>query len=271
MLYDKVKESANYLRESLPYEPEVALILGSGLGDIAQQIEGALSIPFASVPYMKPSTVQGHAGRFVCGNLGGHCVICMQGRLHAYEGYSAREVAYPVFVMHQLGAGVLLSTNAAGGINTSFQVGDVMMLTDHINLTGMNPLVGPEEPGIGPRYSDMTHAYSPRLQDVMRHAASKVGLGLREGVFLGDLGPSFETPAEIRAFRTLGGDAVAMSMVLEVIAAVNCGMEVAGLSLITNMAAGVLDGPITAEEVTETGTRRAAALCSLVQEFLREL
>jgi len=269
--FAKVQESATYLRESLPRVPEVGMILGSGLGGLADRIEDAHCIPYASVPYMVTSTVEGHAGRFVCGMLDGRYVICMQGRLHAYEGYSPREVAFPVFVMKVLGVSTLLVTNASGGINTSFEVGDIMMIVDHINMKGGNPLLGPYEPRLGPRYNDMSHAYTPALQEKMRIAARRCGIPLREGVFLGDLGPSFETPAEIRAFRTLGADAVAMSTIFEVIAAANCGLDVVALSLIANMAAGVLDAPITSEEVNVIGARRAVTLCTLVGEFLHLL
>lgn len=271
MIYAQMQESATYIRESLPQVPEVGMILGSGLGAVADQIENPLYISYASVPYMAASTVQGHKGRFVCGTFAGHYVICMQGRLHAYEGYSAREIAFPVFVMKLLGIRTLLVTNASGGINPQFEVGDIMMIVDHINMTGMNPLTGPAELRLGPRYNDMTYAYTPALQQKMREAARRQQIELREGVFLGDLGPSFETPAEIRAFRTLGADAVAMSTVFEVIAAANCGLDVAALTLITNMAAGMEGTPLSSDEVNETGARKAATLCALVGEFLREL
>ena len=271
MLYQRIVESASYLRDSLAVTPKVALILGSGLGDIADKIEGPQCVRYGSVPYMVQSTVEGHEGRFVAGTLSGKSVICMQGRLHAYEGYSARDVAYPVYVMRELGVDTLIITNAAGGIDTSYRPGDIMMITDHINFTGMNPLIGPSEAHLGPRYNDMTFAYTPALQQIMRRVAASQHVDLREGVYLGCLGPSFETPAEIRAFRTLGADAVGMSTVFEVIAAANCGLGVVALSLITNMAAGVLEGAISSEEVDEIGARKAAQMCGLICGFLQEL
>ena len=268
MLFDQVEESASFLRENLSIQPRFALILGSGLGRIAERIESPGTIDYPDVPHMVTSTIEGHAGRFVAGTLSGKPVICMQGRLHAYEGYPACQIAFPVFVMRRLGVETLVITNASGGINTSFAPGDIMMIEDHINFTGMNPLVGQHDPRLGPRYNDMSSAYSPRLRDIMRAVAERQRATLREGVYLGDLGPSFETPAEIRAFRTLGADAVGMSTIFEVIAAANCGIEVLALSLITNMAAGVLDQPITSEEVNEIGARKAVEMCDLICGFL---
>lgn len=271
MLYSRVSESASYLRDSLPQVPHVGLILGSGLGPIADSIEDPHCIPYASVPYMVQSSAPGHNGCFVCGMLNGVYVICMQGRLHAYEGHAARDIAYPVFVLKELGVETLLITNASGGINTEFAVGDLMLINDHINFTGKNPLIGPEEPGIGPRFNDMTNAYSPILARKIKAIAKRQQMDLKEGVYLGCLGPSFETPAEIRAFRTWGADAVGMSTVFEVIAAANCGMEVAAIALITNAAAGMSEMPITSEEVNEVANRKAVGLCALFCELLQEL
>ncbi|NTU89954.1 MAG: purine-nucleoside phosphorylase, partial [Actinobacteria bacterium] len=266
------QESAAYLRESLPQIPRVGIILGSGLGSIASEINDSISLPYASVPYMRTSTAPGHSGRFVCGTLNGVYVICMQGRLHAYEGYSASDVAYPIQVMKELGIEALILTNASGGINTSYAVGDIMVISDHINFTGLNPLVGPNDDEVGPRSHDMSHAYSPRLRELAKQAAYQQGIHLQEGVYIGCLGPSFETPAEIRAFRILGADAVGMSTVFEVIAATHCGLPVLAFSLITNMAAGIVaDDTITMEEVADIGGRKAVQVCALVRDIVGEL
>ena len=264
----EVEESAAYLQSVLRIQPKVALILGSGLGGLSERIEDPQYVDYADVPNMVQSTVEGHMGRFVVGMLSGKPVICMQGRLHAYEGHTSADVAFPIYVMRALGVEVLLITNASGGINTSFEPGDIMLIDDHINFTGMNPLIGPHDPALGLRYNDMSYAYDPDLRSAMRRAAAELDISLREGVYIGVLGPSFETPAEIRAFRALGADAVGMSTIFEVIAAVNCGIKVVGLSLVTNMAAGVLDREITAEEVNETAAKRTLALQYLVQDFL---
>lgn len=264
----EVEESAAYLQSVLRIQPKVALILGSGLGGLSERIEDPQYVDYADVPNMVQSTVEGHMGRFVVGTLSGKPVICMQGRLHAYEGHTSADVAFPIYVMRALGVEVLLITNASGGINTSFEPGDIMLIDDHINFTGMNPLIGPHDPALGLRYNDMSYAYDPDLRSAMRRAAAELDISLREGVYIGVLGPSFETPAEIRAFRALGADAVGMSTIFEVIAAVNCGIKVVGLSLVTNMAAGVLDREITAEEVNETAAKRTLALQYLVQDFL---
>ena len=266
--YREVEESAAYLQSVLRIQPKVALILGSGLGGLSERIEDPQYVDYADVPNMVQSTVEGHMGRFVVGTLSGKPVICMQGRLHAYEGHTSADVAFPIYVMRALGVEVLLITNASGGINTSFEPGDIMLIDDHINFTGMNPLIGPHDPALGLRYNDMSYAYDPDLRSAMRRAAAELDISLREGVYIGVLGPSFETPAEIRAFRALGADAVGMSTIFEVIAAVNCGIKVVGLSLVTNMAAGVLDREITAEEVNETAAKRTLALQYLVQDFL---
>lgn len=270
MNHEEVVESAEYLRKNMQVEPQIALILGSGLGRIGDKIESATYIDYATVPHMVRSTAIGHVGRFITGILAGKPVICMQGRFHAYEGHSAQDIAYPIFVMKELGVKTLVITNASGGINMSFSTGDIMMITDHINLTGMNPLMGPHDSTLGPRHNDMTYAYEPTLRRTMKSAASKAGVQLREGVYIGDLGPSFETPAEIRAYRALGADAVGMSTVFEVIAASDAGLPTVALSLITNMAAGVLDQPISSEEVQEIGARRAADMENLICEFIRE-
>lgn len=271
MLHTKVQESAAYLRDSLPQSPRIGIVLGSGLADIADQIEDAACIPYPSVPYMAASTAPGHRGCFICGNLGGNYVICMQGRLHPYEGHSARDIAFPIQVMAALGVDTLIITNATGGINESYRPGDLVLIADHINLTGDNPLIGPPDETVGPRFSDMVGAYTPELRDKAQAVAGRLGIELKEGVYIGVKGPSFETPAEIRAFRVLGADVVGMSSVFEVIAAVNCGMKVLGISLVTNMGAGMSEVAITSDEIDAIGQRRAVQICSLVRELLHEI
>lgn len=252
------------------FEPEVAIILGSGMGEFAESIENATVIPYVQIPGMVPSTVQGHKGRFVLGELAGRRVVCMQGRLHAYEGNCAQQIAFPVFVMRELGAQTLVVTNAAGGIDPGYGVGDLMLIEDHINFQMMNPIIGPV-PQFGPRFFDMTHPYSIRLLDLAKDVAKECGVKVHQGVYIGDLGPSFETPAEIRAFKALGADAVGMSTVQEVIAANHLGMEVLGISLISNPAAGVSDEPLSMEDVSNAAEKAADNIGALIKAVLPKL
>ena len=253
-----VEESAAFLKEKLPFTPEIGLVLGSGLGPLADEIENAVHIPYGDIPHFKVSTAPDHAGRLVCGSLAGRRVVCMQGRLHGYEGYAPDEIAYPVYVLKALGVQALVLTNASGGINTAFSVGDFMLIEDHVNLTGKSPLTGPNDPAMGTRFPDMTFAYAPALREKAKQAAADCGIGLRTGVYCGVNGPQFETPAEIRAFRALGTDAVGMSTVFEVIAAAHCGLPVVGVAMITNMAAGVLMQPLSGAEVNAIAEKRGA-------------
>lgn len=268
---ERVSAAADVVREAAGgFEPELAIILGSGMGEFAESIENATVIPYAQVPGMVPSTVQGHKGRFVLGELAGRRVICMQGRLHAYEGNSAQQIAFPVFVMHELGAQKLVVTNAAGGIDPDYGVGDLMLIEDHINFQMMNPIIGPR-PQFGPRFFDMTRPYSARLLELAKKAAGACKIKVHHGVYIGDLGPSFETPAEIRAFRALGADAVGMSTVQEVIAANHLGMEVLGISLISNPAAGVSDEPLSMDDVSKAAEKAAGNIGTLIKAVLPEL
>lgn len=251
-----VAESAAYLKSILPFAPEIGLVLGSGLGPLAEELAGAVHIPYGDIPHFKTSTAPDHAGRLVCGTLAGKRVLCMQGRLHGYEGWAPDEIAYPVYVMKALGVRALVLTNASGGINTSFSVGDFMLIEDHINMTGKSPLTGPNDNALGTRFPDMTFAYAPALREKTQEAAQDCGIELRRGVYCGVNGPQFETPAEIRMFRALGADAVGMSTVFEVIAAAHCGLPVAAVAMITNMAAGVLMQPLSGAEVNEIAARR---------------
>lgn len=260
-----VSEAAEYLRARLPARPDLALVLGSGLGGLADRIEDPVYIPYGQIPRFPVSTAPGHAGRFVFGRLSGRMVLCMQGRFHYYEGHDMAAIALPVRVLKALGCRALVLTNAAGGVNWDFSVGDFMLITDHINFMGANPLRGENEDAIGPRFCDMTHVYTPEFQQTARQVAAQQGITLREGVYLGYMGPSFETPAEIRAFRTLGADAVGMSTVPEAIAASHCGLPVLGVSLITNMAAGMAGKRLSGDEVIEIANQRGPVF----QDFIR--
>lgn len=267
----EVDTAAAYLQEQLPFTPDLALVLGSGLGGLADEIENPIFIPYRDVPGFPLSTAPGHAGRFVAGKLGGKNVLCMQGRFHYYEGHDMSAIALPVRVFKALGCRALVLTNAAGGVNWDFNVGDFMLITDHINFMGANPLRGANDDSIGPRFCDMTHVYTPELQEIALKVAAEHNLVLQKGVYLGYMGPSFETPAEIRAFRTLGADAVGMSTVPEAIAASHCGLPVLGLSLITNMAAGMAGKRLSGDEVIEIANQRGAVFQKLVRGIVEAL
>lgn len=268
----QLKESAAVLRERLGgFEPEVGIILGSGLGPLGERVEGATIVPFGEVPHMKRSTASGHKGRFVAGCLGGKPVLVMQGRLHGYEGNTAQEVAFPVWLMHELGIGTLITTNAAGAINEGYQVGDFCIMADHINFTGRNPVVGTDPDGLAFRFFSMLDAYDPHLRDLANEVAADLQVQVRNGVYLGLLGPSFETPAEIRAFRAWGADTVAMSVCEEVIAARHVGMRVCGISLVSNMACGVEGANPSDVEVFEVARTREDDFCALVCGLVERL
>jgi purine-nucleoside phosphorylase len=276
-LFSQAQAAAEFIRFRFPYTPKLALILGSGLGDFASQVEDTVIIPYSEIPHFPESTVAGHSGRLVLGTIGSERVAVMQGRVHAYEGYEMAQVTFPMRVLGLLGVERLIVTNAAGGINTLYGQGAIVAISDHINLTGMNAALGPNEPrfgmlpGSGQRFFDMTTAYSPSLRRLAIAEAAKQGWALSEGVYIGVLGPSYETPAEIRAFRTLGADLVGMSTVHEVIVARHMGIEVLGLSVVTNMAAGVLDQPINHEEVMEIGRRIAGQFTGLLTALVPQL
>lgn len=271
-VFQQYQESAEALRRRLNgFVPQVLLILGSGLGALGDQVEDPIVVPYEEVPHMKHSTAPDHKGRFVFGRLAGRNVAVMQGRLHAYEGWSFADAAYPVRVLRLLGAETLIVTNAAGAVNDAFDVGDIMLITDHIKFFAMSPLTGPNVEEFGPRFPDMTHVYTPALQAVARDAAKKLDLRLQEGVYMYFPGPQYETPAEIRAARLLGADAVGMSTVPETIVAAHCGMKVLGFTLCTNMAAGVLDQPLSGEEVIEAGKVAAPRFSALVKACLEQV
>ena len=264
--------SCQYLQDRLAgFLPEVAMVLGSGLGELGEQLEEPISVPYGDIPYFKASTAPGHKGRLVFGLLEGKRVAVMQGRMHHYEGYSYEEVTYALRVLYLLGCKTLIVTNAAGCVRTDWSAGDLMLIQDHIKLFSESPLRGENLPGFGVRFPDASHLYTPRLQTLARESARELGLVLREGVYFYCYGPQYETPAEVRCARILGGDAVGMSTAPEVIVAGHCGMEVLGLSLLSNMAAGILDQPLTEEEVLEAGARAKDSFTALVRACLRKL
>lgn len=265
------EKAAAYIRTVTDFQPETGIILGSGLGALAEQLDEPFFIDYADIPGFARSTAPGHKGRLVFGYLGGKPIVCMQGRFHYYEGYSLKDIVLPVRTLKLLGVSTLIVTNAAGGVNTQFQVGDLMLITDHINFMGTNPLIGKNADDFGPRFNDMSKTYTPALREAAKRAAAVCGISLREGVYIACTGPSYETPAEIRAFRTLGADAVGMSTVPEVITAAHCSLRVLAISLITNMASGVLDKPLSGEEVIEIGNLKARELQRLVREIVHGL
>jgi purine-nucleoside phosphorylase len=275
--YTRALAAVDHIRSMHKVKPRLGVILGSGLGNFATQVESETAIDYGEIPGWPLSTVEGHEGKLVLGTIGGVSVAVMQGRVHAYEGYSMNEVTFPTRVLGLLGCTGLIVTNAAGSINTSYSAGTLVAISDHINLTGTNAALGPNEPRFGPgkgagqRFFDMTAAYSPRLRRLAHAEAERQQIPLLEGVYLGVLGPSYETPAEIRAFRTLGADLVGMSTVHEVIVARHMGIEVLGISLVTNMAAGVLDRVIHHEEVLETGQRVEAQFTALVKALVPQV
>lgn len=272
LLKSRLEASQKVLLEKLgSLKPEIGIILGSGLGPLADHIQDALYIPFEEVPYMKTATASSHVGRFVCGTLSGKNVIAMQGRLHGYEGNEAWEVAYPVWLMHLLGVKILITTNAAGAINESYQVGDFCLMQDHINLTGRNPIVGTDPDGLAPRFVPMKDAYDPALRQIAKAVADDLSISIQEGIYLGLLGPSFETPAEIRAFRVLGADTVAMSVVEEVIAARHVGIKVLGISLVSNMACGIEGASPCDDEVLDVAKSKEADFVALIKGIVSRL
>ncbi|MBU5345426.1 purine-nucleoside phosphorylase [Paenibacillus lautus] len=268
---ESIKEAAAYIRGQKAVEPQVGLILGSGLGVLAELIENPVSIPYTDIPHFPVSTVEGHEGELLLGTIHDRPVVLMKGRFHMYEGYGPEVTAFPVRVMKELGVKSLLVTNAAGGINTSFEPGDLMLISDHLNMTGTNPLIGPNDPELGVRFPDMSQAYSRQLRQLAKEVAVGQGIALREGVYAGLLGPTYETPAEIVMLRTLGADAVGMSTVSEVIVARHAGLEVLGISCISNMAAGILDQPLSHDEVMETAEKVREKFLALVMAIIPKM
>ena len=262
--FAQYQESADALRHIIgTFTPKVAMILGSGLGYLGDEVEDAIPVPYDRIPHFKTSTAPGHRGRLVFGRLDGQDVAVMQGRLHPYEGYSLEEVTFPIRVLRLLGAEILIVTNAAGCVNTDWRAGDLMVIEDHIRFALTSPLFGPNLDQFGPRFPDSSYCYTPALRKIADEVAAERGIPLRHGVYMYWTGPQYETPAEVRAARILGADAVGMSTVPEVVVAGHCGMQVLGFTLMTNMAAGILDQPLSEEEVllaAEAGREKFSGL-----------
>jgi purine-nucleoside phosphorylase len=276
--FDQVIEAAAFLRGKLgPLAPKIGVVLGSGLGAVADAVSDPILVPYAEIPHFPQSTVEGHSGRIVAGLLGGVPIIVMQGRVHFYEGYTPQQVTFPMRVLGALGLRVVILTNAAGGIQQGYRIGQLLVLSDHINFLGFNPLVGPNEPrfafrdGAGLRFFDMTEAYSKGLRALAQKAAEADGFTMDEGIYLAVPGPSFETPAEIRAFRTLGATLVGMSTVPETIVARHMGLEVLGISCVTNLAAGLGATQLSHQEVFEAGKQVEHRLAGLFKRLLPQI
>ena len=266
------QESADYLRVQLAgFAPEALLVLGSGLGFLGEQVESPVYVRYGDIPHFHASTAPGHEGRFVFGTLRGRRVAVMQGRMHCYEGYTMEDAAYAVRVIRLLGAKTMIVTNAAGAVNTEYSAGDLMLISDHIKLFDFGPLWGPNIEEFGTRFPDMSNVYTPRLRALAKEVAQAQGLALREGVYMYFPGPQFETPAEVRAARVLGADAVGMSTAPEAIAAAHCGYEILGMTLCANMAAGVLAQPLCGEEVNEMAEQSAPRFSALILGCLERL
>jgi purine-nucleoside phosphorylase len=262
---------ASRVRRESALEPDLGMVLGSGLGSLADEVEGSVSIPFSQMPGWPAPSVPGHQGRLILGTLRGRPVACLQGRLHMYEGHDAALVVEPVLLLARLGVRRLLLTNASGGVNPAFGAGTLMVITDHLNLTGRNPLLGANDDATGPRFPDMSQVWDPDLRDRLHSAAQAEGVALAEGIYAGLLGPSFETPAEIRMLRTLGADAVGMSTVMEAIAGRWADLRLCGVSLVTNAGAGLSPTPLTHEEVLAAAAEAGPRLARVIGRFVEDL
>ena len=271
MFYEEVMNAARYIEEHVACRPEIAVILGSGLGGIADSLEDRELLPYGEIPGFPRSDVPGHAARFVFGRLEGRPVVAMQGRFHYYEGHTMRRLCFPIYVLRMLGVKTIVVTNACGGISRDFAPGDLMLITDHINFSGSNPLIGENDERFGPRFPDMTETYDRSLRDLTKKLAGEMGIPLREGVYAFFTGPCFETAAEIRAYRTLGADAIGMSTVPETTVAHYLGMRVLGISCITNMATGIAAAPHSHEEVLAAAEAASRTFCRLLERVLPAL
>jgi purine-nucleoside phosphorylase len=263
--------AADFIQSRITVEPRIGIVLGSGLGAFADTLENAATIPYSEIPGWPRSTAIGHAGKFVAGLAAGVPVAVLAGRAHLYEGYSAQDAAFGIRTLDLLGVNTVILTNAAGGVNKDYKPGDLVLIADHINLLGQNPLTGPNDDSIGPRFPDMSEAYSKQLRDVTRGAGKALGIELREGVYAALPGPSYETPAEIRYLRTIGADLVGMSTVPETIAANHAGLKVLGISCVTNHAAGVIEGKLDHKEVLEVGERMKGTLIELLRAVIARI
>ncbi len=267
-VYEKLTKCAEIVKDKAGFAPEAALVLGSGLGEYAKNMDVKVEVPYSEIEGFPVSTVAGHDGRFLFGYVNGVPTVLMKGRVHFYEGYEMTDVVMPTRIMGLLGAKKLILTNAAGGVNTSFKPGDLMMITDHISMFVKSPLIGPNLDELGVRFPDMSHVYDPELCEKIRAAAKKLGVAIQEGVYVQCTGPNYETPAEIKMFRSLGADAVGMSTVCEAMAAAHMGIKVCGISCITNMAAGILDQPLDHNEVQEVADKVKDKFERLVTEVI---
>lgn len=268
---NKIQDTKDYLLSKIKKTPTIGLILGSGLGVLADEIKNPIKIPYQDIPHFPVSTVEGHSGQLVIGEFMNTTVVAMQGRFHYYEGYPLDVVTYPVRVMKSIGVKQLVVTNAAGALNTKFKPGQLMLIRDHINFTFRNPLIGPNDNSLGVRFPDMSEAYSKSLRDIAKSAAIEQNTELVEGVYAGLLGPSYETPAEIKMLQKLGGDAVGMSTVPEVIVARHAGIDVLGITCISNMAAGILEQPLSHKEVMETAEVVKESFIALVKNIISKI
>ena len=269
--YEKLQKALKAVREITDFVPKVALVLGSGLGNYAQNIAIKAEIPYNKIPEFPVSTVAGHDGRFIFGYVKDTPVVCMKGRVHFYEGYSMEDVVMPIRLMHLMGAQILFLTNAAGGVNLSYKPGDLMLITDHIGCFVPNPLVGQNIEQLGVRFTDQSNIYNENLRKILRKSAEKNDILLKEGVYCQLSGPTYETPAEVRMLRTLGTDAVGMSTVVEAMAANHCGMMICGISCITNMAAGILQQPLDHKEVQQIADQNAVLFANLVTDAISQM
>ena len=265
------EKTADYVKSRAPFAPELGLILGTGLGPLAKQIENPVEIDYRDIPNFLVSTAPDHAGKLIFGTLEGKKLVCMSGRFHSYEGYDFEQLAIPVRLFKLLGVKQLIVTNAAGGVNEGYRPGDIMVISDHIKLNGASPMRGKNLPEFGDRFFDVSRMYTPRLRELALRLAKDTALRVHEGVYFFMPGPQFETPAEIRAIRLLGGDAVGMSTVTEALTAAHCGIELLGFSVITNMAAGMLDQPLTTEEVSETGRMIEERFSEYLKSVIRDM
>ncbi len=267
----QIIEAGDFIRSKTSFKPDIGMILGSGLGELANEVEDKTVIPYKDIPNFVQSTAPGHAGNLVLGKLSGKNVVIMQGRIHAYEGYNAKEISLPVRVMHNLGAKTLVTTCATGGLNRNFKAGEFMLITDHLNLTGMNPLTGPNDPEMGTRFPVMFDAYSPKLREVAKQVALKNQIYLHEGVYAGIAGPVFFSRAELRYVTQIGADAIGMSIVQEVIAAIHSGMKVLGLGTITDMALPDVEHHATEQEVLAIANQAGPVFRKLLKSIIAEM
>lgn len=269
--YEYFKKSADYILSKIDFKPEIALILGSCLGSLAKEIENPIVIDYKDIPNFLTTTVKSHAGKLILGELNGRKVVCMSGRFHYYEGYDFEQLVVPIRVFHLIGVKSVVLTNAAGGVNTSYKPGEIMIIKDHIKVMGASPVRGTNIEEFGPRFFDMSSAYDKEYRKLAKEKARQIGIKVNEGVYFYWMGPQFESPSEIKLIRTLGGDAVGMSTVTETITAAHCGMRVLGLSLISNMAAGILNQPITTDEVDEIASKSSKEFKALLRAIIGEM